>query len=452
MLDRQTDKGRLPDEGRLLAGRYRLEERIGERGGSTAWRATDELLARRIEIRVFAPGSPHAAQAFTAARAASRLGHPVLARVLDADDRADPPYIVTEWPDGARLDRLLTAGPMSPAHAARTIAAAADGLAAAHQAGLAHLCLGPDTLWCGAAGEAKITGLAIDAALTGEKARDADLADTRGLARLLYAALTGCWPGTARAGLPAAPARGGRACPPREVRPRVPAAIDAVTCRALYGEAGDGGPILGPAQLAMELAGIAGAIPLGGGPSGPASAARPGAALTLPPGLPALRLRPVGKPRRRVRRVTVLAAVIAVLALLAVGGWLAARELAGAHGRTGTPHAAAAARALIPASVAAFGPGGEGTGDNPQLARYAIDGNPVTAWHTHWYASAGFVNLQAGSLVRLRPGTPADTVRERPLSCHWSLVPEGSFAEDGAKRTARRDPGGRRWRSSGTTT
>ncbi len=54
-------------------------------------------------------------------------------------------------------------------------------------------------------------------------------------------------------------------------------------------------------------------------------------------------------------------------------------------------------RTLTPASIAAFGPSGAGQGDNSDLAQLAIDGNPATAWHTDWYASAHFGNLYPGT-------------------------------------------------------
>ena len=46
-------------------------------------------------------------------------------------------------------------------------------------------------------------------------------------------------------------------------------------------------------------------------------------------------------------------------------------------------------------SAASFDP--YGSGQNNRLARLAIDGNPATAWHTEWYASAKFGNLKPGT-------------------------------------------------------
>jgi hypothetical protein len=52
---------------------------------------------------------------------------------------------------------------------------------------------------------------------------------------------------------------------------------------------------------------------------------------------------------------------------------------------------------VTPASAAAFGPGGTSHGDNPQGAPLALSGNPATPWHTDWYTTARFGNLQAGT-------------------------------------------------------
>jgi cytoskeletal protein RodZ len=61
---------------------------------------------------------------------------------------------------------------------------------------------------------------------------------------------------------------------------------------------------------------------------------------------------------------------------------------------------------LTPVSVAAFGPGGTGQGDNPQLASLAVGGNAANAWNTDWYASPNFGNLQAGTGLLVDMGRP----------------------------------------------
>jgi hypothetical protein len=66
---------------------------------------------------------------------------------------------------------------------------------------------------------------------------------------------------------------------------------------------------------------------------------------------------------------------------------------------------AAAPRTLTPASTVAFGASG-GQGDNSDLASRAIDGNPATAWHTDWYATARFGNLYPGTGLLVDMGRP----------------------------------------------
>jgi hypothetical protein len=444
----------LPGEGAWLAGRYRLKVRLGERHGSTAWRATDEVFGRPVAVRTFAAGSQLAGQAAAAARAACRVSDPRLSKVFDADDHADPPYIVTQWPSGVCLGERLATGPLVPWQAVAMIADAAEAVAAAHEAELAHLCLTPDSVWCDADGGLTITGLQIDAAIAGARAADPAQEDTRGLARLLYAALTGCWPGPEHTTLPPAPRPGGRVRTPRQVRPGIPASIDAVTCRALYEEAcGGQPPILGPAQLAMELAAIrwhgppfmpvpcpaptqpltpstlpltpptalvaapplAATVTLWRGsadtsadpPAGRGAPATPGSG-TAPQ--PPARSWMSELPPMTLRK---LSGIIIVLAVLTAGGWLLAHELTALRRPAAAAPPTAQAHTLTPARAAAFGTRGEGNGDNPQLAPFAIDGNPATAWRTDWYTTADLGNLEPGTGLLLDMGRPVTVTATR---------------------------------------
>jgi len=86
-----------------------------------------------------------------------------------------------------------------------------------------------------------------------------------------------------------------------------------------------------------------------------------------------------------------------------------------AHRASTAPAAppAAPARALAPASAAAFGVSGPGQGDNPQTAPLAIDGNPATAWRTDWYTTAQFGNLYPGTGLLLDMGRPVTVTAAR---------------------------------------
>src|ERR1700744_2397309 len=191
------------EPGTRLAGRYRLVDQVNNGAGWTYWKATDETLARSVTVLTFATGFPRVTEAVTAARAASRLNDPRFAQVFDVEDADGAAYVVLEWVAGESLLDMLSEGPLDPPAAAALIAEAAQAIALAHDTGLAHLRLDPACVHWTARGGVKIAGLGINAVLAGpeltaaeDDGEDPDLIDTRDLARLLYAALTGYWPGS----------------------------------------------------------------------------------------------------------------------------------------------------------------------------------------------------------------------------------------------------------------
>ena len=244
----------ISEPGTKLGGRYRLEDRVAGASGWVAWKAIDEILARAVTVVTFADGFPRVEEVLTAARACSRLTDARLAQVFDVEDTWDNAYIVMEWAAGDTLEDLIAAGPVDPVAGARIIAEAADAMSAAHAAGIAHLCLTPDSLRWTPGGGVKVTGIGTDAALFGTTAEDPELADTRGLGRLLYAVLTGMWPGPDYPALPTAPFTDGHPRRPRQVRAGVPAGLDDVACQAMQLTGRDGGGTLtSPSQLARAL-------------------------------------------------------------------------------------------------------------------------------------------------------------------------------------------------------
>jgi hypothetical protein len=251
---------------RLLGGRFRLDERISgfpgllgvswEARGLSLWKATDRLLSRPVTIYLL-PSGPVPAAVAAAVRSAARVSDPRLAAIYDTDFTAEAPYVVAEWTPGTHLEDLVLSGLPRPALAAAMIADAADALAVAHQARRPHLRLTPRSLRWDPGSGLKITGLGLEAALcasTGPVIADPVAADTTALARMLYALLTGYWPGDDATALPPAPRHKGQVCTPRQVRAGVPAILDAIACRGLRGQAADA-PLRAqtPAGLAMAL-------------------------------------------------------------------------------------------------------------------------------------------------------------------------------------------------------
>jgi hypothetical protein len=247
-----------------LGGRFRLDERVTTAGGLSAgqgslWRATDALLYRPVAIHLLAGGVRVPAHVMAAVQAAARVNDPRLATIYDTDYDLEGPYIVSEWTPGTHLEDLVLSGLPRPALAAAMIADAADALAVAHRAGRPHLCLSPRSLRWDTGSGLKITGLGIDAALSGVDTAGAHAADpaaaavtdTMALARMLYALLTGYWPGDEPTALPAAPRHHGHVYTPRQVRAGVPGVLEAITCHALQLQATSA--LLSPAGLALAL-------------------------------------------------------------------------------------------------------------------------------------------------------------------------------------------------------
>jgi hypothetical protein len=442
------------EPGTRLAGRYRLVDQVAAGNGWTLWKAIDETLARPVSVLTFAGGFPRVRQVMTAARAASRLSDPRMAQVFDVEDAGGQPYIVLEWVGGDSLTELLDSGPLDPALACSLVSDVARALAGAHALGQAHLRMTPDTLrWTRGSG-IKITGLGIDAALagdglTGAAAYDPAMADTMAIAGLLYAALTGYWPGEEPTRLPAAPISDGMVCAPRQVSADVSSALDSVIIRALLQRpTRQGPPIQSPGEFADALSMVAPPVPLpepappapagyggyGGygadpnnpstwalpdrGPSGtapyqPPSAAFPAAAgyggSQYPGGqYTGAQYAAPGRGRGSggANRVVLAVVIVAVVAVLAVAVWMVGFRNSGtptASSSTQPPSsssASAAGAVLTPASDSTFNIYGTppGNTENQATAPYAIDGSLSTAWTTSdYFDHANFGGLKPGT-------------------------------------------------------
>jgi serine/threonine protein kinase len=224
----------------VVGGRFLLGQRIGRVGVAERWLATDTLLQRPVAVHLLPERAPIPGLA-AAIQAAARVNDPRLATVYDACYHQERPYLVSEWAGDPDLERLvLEAGLPGPGLAASIVAEAAEALASAHAHGRPHLRLELDSVHWGSSG-LKITGLGIDAALTGMTSPAPAAADTVGLAGILYTLLTGYRPG--------APADARHE--PRELRREVPPMLNAIACHTL--PAWGVPSIRHPAQLAAAL-------------------------------------------------------------------------------------------------------------------------------------------------------------------------------------------------------
>jgi putative peptidoglycan lipid II flippase len=258
--------------GTQLAGRFRIEDLVGETPRSQTWRALDRILDRSVSVQVIASDDDSSVAFLMAARAATAVEDPRFLRVLDAAREADNTYVVREWARGVALDTVLQQGPLPAPRAVELVREVAEALAAAHRVGVQHGRLDPSRIIVKHNGAIRVLGLATDLALhspssapvTGplggppgdtaaaangaptlpdgepvdhgqqaEHAEQARQADVTALGRLLYACLVARWPGGRDLGLPAAPTEHGRLLRPRQVRAGVPLAVDDLVDRIL---------------------------------------------------------------------------------------------------------------------------------------------------------------------------------------------------------------------------
>jgi len=163
----------MTDEGRLVAGRYRLVHRIGSGAMGVVWQAHDERLNRTVAVKqmLLAPGLPDQERAEAVARCmregriAARLHHPNAIAVFDVVDEDGAPCLIMEYLPSKSLAMVMAERGSLPAReVARIGAQSAAALAAAHAAGIVHRDIKPGNILLGDDGTVKITDFGISRA------------------------------------------------------------------------------------------------------------------------------------------------------------------------------------------------------------------------------------------------------------------------------------------------
>lgn len=138
--------------GTVLAGRYRLEQRIGSGGMGDVWRGYDQVLRRTVAVKCLRDGpadEPDFADRFRdEARTMATISHPGVVEVYDfGDDPAAGVYLVMKYIDGESLAHTLARdGRLSAEATMRLVAEAAEALHAAHEKGITHRDVKPGNL------------------------------------------------------------------------------------------------------------------------------------------------------------------------------------------------------------------------------------------------------------------------------------------------------------------
>ena len=138
---------------RTLAGRYRLERRLGRGGMGTVYEAVDVALDRPVAVKVVRDEwvhNPMATQRFRReARAVAGFAHPNVVTVYDYGvETGSRVFLVMELLHGTTLrEELRRSGRLSPARTLDVLRGVGSAVGAAHQRGFIHRDLKPENIF-----------------------------------------------------------------------------------------------------------------------------------------------------------------------------------------------------------------------------------------------------------------------------------------------------------------
>ena len=140
-----------PMVGRLLAGRYRLDKKIGEGGMGAIYKAVHTEMGRTCAIKLLthlSPGNDAVARFKREAKMASRIDSAHAVTIYDSGQSDDGTlFLAMELIDGVALSRLLSQeGMLPPARAVHIASQIAEALSAAHSLEIIHRDLKPDNI------------------------------------------------------------------------------------------------------------------------------------------------------------------------------------------------------------------------------------------------------------------------------------------------------------------
>ncbi|MEM7449325.1 MAG: protein kinase [Myxococcota bacterium] len=148
---KSRSRSRDPYLGKVVAGRYRLEARLGEGGMGVVYRARHVLIDRVIALKLIRPdlrGETHLrAWMLREARAANRVDHAHIVDIHDVGETEEGElYLVMEYLVGTALSSIIAKGPLQLTRSVDILEQMSAALSRAHDLGVVHRDLKSDNI------------------------------------------------------------------------------------------------------------------------------------------------------------------------------------------------------------------------------------------------------------------------------------------------------------------
>ena len=157
----------LIQPGRILAGRYRIDQQIGVGGMAVVYRATDLNTQHFVAVKVLKPeynqDAEYVARFQREAEAASKMTHHNIVNLLDVGmDSSGNRYLIMEYVEGQTLkDVIREKGRLSETSAVQITIRILSALQHAHSNGIIHRDIKPQNILMQSDGHVKVADFGI---------------------------------------------------------------------------------------------------------------------------------------------------------------------------------------------------------------------------------------------------------------------------------------------------
>ncbi len=155
----------IVSSGKIIAGKYKIQDELGRGGMGVVYKAKDTRLNRTVALK-FLPAEltqdKEAKKRFIQeAQAAAALEHPNICTVYEVDEAEGQTFIAMSYIEGQSLKDKLELGPLDINEAKDIAIQVAEGIKEAHDKGIIHRDIKPANIMLTEKGQAKITDFGL---------------------------------------------------------------------------------------------------------------------------------------------------------------------------------------------------------------------------------------------------------------------------------------------------